>query len=95
MDKFKIVNIRECMHHLPLVLLWYRSEWGDWSDEVYNSIFNADGEKELFVVLSSDDCCVGVAGFAVSDLPARKDLSQWLVGVYVHQGFRGKGLPLC
>ncbi len=92
MNEFRILNINECVHYLPSVLRWYSTEWGDWSDGVGNSIINNIGDIELFVVVSPDDSLVGVAGFAVSDLPTRKDLSPWLVGVYVSPEFRNLGV---
>jgi GNAT superfamily N-acetyltransferase len=84
---------------IPIVARWLFGQWGgltpDSSLEKYTR-FAQDGARDdglpLTWVALSGSRVVGTASLAEYDIHTRKDLSPWLVSVYVNVQDRGQGI---
>jgi GNAT superfamily N-acetyltransferase len=84
---------------IPLVARWSFEEWSYLHPEkpledITKSFSQRTNRNRLPICLVAfeDEKPVGMASLKPTDLPARRDLSPWLAGVYVLEAFRGRGI---
>lgn len=84
---------------VPIIAQWYYDEWahlvpGRTLEQTGESIARRAGTDRipLSLVAFEGEELIGTASTATYDMDGREDLSPWLVGVYIRDDWRGKGV---
>ncbi len=92
---YRIIHLREHPEYQPLAADWLASKWGIEKDKYFASMQDSRTKGEAlpqWYIAMIGYRLVGAVGVVALDVPTDKEVSPCVVGLYVEEDCRGKGI---
>ncbi len=91
--EIRIENLNQYPQYIETVVGWIYKEWGDnnpnyWKEWITHSLYS--NRVPMTFIAFVDDIPAGTISLWNCDIQSRQDLSPWVGGLYVADGFRGQ-----